>query len=133
MIDWHEEGPQIIFASMVHGVDPLFIATIRKVENGPPGKEFGVLVEGIDSYEKQLDVTCNSVRNEVIRAHPDKVFALKVFESHTRLCYTAIFIGAFQKRWCPEGVANDPDNLNKNWLGNALNIYQKFCEQGGIG
>jgi hypothetical protein len=33
------------------------------------------------------------------------------------------FIAFFGKRWAPEGVANDPTNLNANWVSNVTKIF----------
>lgn len=132
MINWNTETLKIINQSILHGVDPFFIATIRKVENGDAGKEFGVLSPGNETYDKQLQVCCATVRNRIYE------YLLGLYTKHQfsygiRICYTNQFIAYFQQKWAPIGVHNDPNNLNNNWYKNATSIYDKFNSQGKIG
>lgn len=128
MINWFKEEQLIIKESIKHGIDPLFVATIRRIENGGPGREYGVLSIPAPTYKEQLHITCNSVRNKIMKSALFPI-ALK----YDRLCYTRQFIEYFQHHWAPSNVANDPNNLNKNWLLNTCSVYDRFCQLGRIG
>ena len=38
-------------------------------------------------------------------------------------------IEEIQKKYCPVGAANDPNGLNKNWLGGVTQIYNNLLEK----
>lgn len=122
---WIDEVRFILDASVVYGVDPYFIAAIRRAENGGPGREYGVISVAAPSYEEQLDVCCKSVRNKLIKYTGNPLTLYK-----TRAGYGADFIGFFQSTWAPIGAENDPNGLNKNWVGNVTKIYEKFMRGG---
>ena len=130
MINWETEWPLIKEEAIRCGVDPFFIATIRKVENGGLGREFGILSETATLYKDQLHDACASVRNRIIEFIA-ALFILNTYDGVRRLCYTKGFITMFSNRWAPKAAENDPDNLNANWLANALITYQEFCAKGG--
>jgi hypothetical protein len=92
-----------------YGLSPegtLLLTTIRKVENGRQGREFGVLTPEAMRFEKDAD-------------------PLKSFETQAKWAAGTIrsrYTGdltAFANRWAPIGVKNDPTNLNKNWEKNV--------------
>ena len=95
------------------GTDLLF--SIREVENGRQGREFGVLRPEAMRFEKSED-------------------PMKSFEIQAKWAAGTIrdrFTGdlkAFADRWAPIGAANDPDNLNANWLPNILDKMKKRGE-----
>lgn len=133
MINWEIEAPQIYEQSLLHGVDPLFIATIRKVENGDTIKKaYGVMNPKINTYPSQLQVCCATVRDRVVK-FPENPLKNLYFGYGTRACYSSEFIQEFQIHWAPILVENDPNHLNENWLTNALNIYSAICARGSIG
>lgn len=78
--------------------------TIRKVENGGVGKEFGVLSPEAMRYKD------NPVLSYLTQARWAAGTIKKRYDGD---------IEKFAKRWAPVGVANDPTNLNKNWIKNA--------------
>lgn len=94
------------------GIDVNFLAAVRIAENGGPGREFGVLSEKATTYEEQCQITAISIRNNLIR-----------FMNQTP--YSLEFIQFMQERWAPKLVANDPNNLNKNWINNVSKAYTK--------
>jgi hypothetical protein len=85
---------------------------IRKVENGRQGREFGVLTPEAMRYEKDPD-------------------PMKSFETQAKWAAGTIKkrydgdIERFANRWAPVGVANDPTNLNKNWVKNVKYYMNK--------
>lgn len=119
-----DEYSKIVPIAAAHGVDPLFILTIREVENGGPGREFGVLSVSAPSWADQCRVACVSVAHRLWQ-----------FLQHTnadeqafgyvigRLSYTPDFIRFFASIWAPRDVKNDPNNLNANWYPNARDTY----------
>jgi hypothetical protein len=127
---WAEETSEIKRVSERYGVDPCFVAAIRKAENGGEGREFGVLSVEAPSYARQLAVTCGSTRNSLVRfgAYPFEV--IRTDQRNNRLVYNRQFVRHFQERWAPEGVSNDPTDLNKNWYSNVLRFYHRFAMEG---
>ena len=88
----------------------LLLFVIRKVENGRPGREFGVLnPEAIRFSDGRLSF--------LIQAR----WAAGTIKKR----YTGD-LKAFADRWCPVGAKNDPKGLNKNWLSNVLYYMDKW-------
>lgn len=86
------------------------LMTIRRVESGKPGREFGVLSrkamrhrDGVKSFYLQARFAAETIKGR----------------------YTGD-IDAFAARWAPVGVANDPTNLNKNWARNAKHHIDRY-------
>jgi hypothetical protein len=127
---WDEEIALIVPTAMAHGVDPLFIAAIRKAENGREGREFGVLAIPAHDYDTQLSITCKTVRN-ILANFSQNPFKLQQAARGIRRCvYTANFIAAFATKWAPPNSENDPRGLNKFWFTNASTWYGTFVEHG---
>lgn len=86
------------------------LMTIRRVEQGAKGKEFGVL-------------------NRKAMRHKDgvKSFYLQArFAAETiKWRYTGD-IDAFAARWAPRGVDNDPTDLNRHWARNAKHYLERY-------
>jgi len=80
------------------------LLSIRKAENGGPGKEFGVLTPAAMRYKDNPDMS---------------------FKTQARWAAGTIKkrykgdIEEFGKRWAPVGASNDPTSLNKNWSKNV--------------
>ena len=72
---------------------------IRQIENGPPGREYGVL------HAAALD------RGELTQAR----WAAGTIQKRLR---TPSELSEFANRWAPPGADNDPGRLNEYWLGN---------------
>jgi hypothetical protein len=125
---WSDEWLLIRAAAIAHGIDPFFVAAIRKAENGGPGKEFGVLTIKAPSYSEQLDGCCATVRNRMIEKPPR--YRPRLLKSGiSRLCLTDDWIDWFGSRWAPLNVANDPDSLNRNWSDNVVRLYQRMMNE----
>ncbi len=106
------------------GVPACLLAAIRLAENGRAGREFGVLSEGAETYEKQARICALSIRNNQFRY----VAQIGVWPVDTKTGQTSRgFVEFMASRWAPTGVANDPDGLNKNWPGN---VWKYFTESG---
>jgi hypothetical protein len=127
---WEEEVRIITTVASIYHVDPLFIATIRKVENGGPGREFGIVSLSAPTYEKQLNLCCGSVRNKLIQYMNNPMVTAVGQGGTMRLVYSDGFIGYFASIYCPVGAENDPTKLNDHWLCNTRTIYRKFVKEG---
>ena len=93
---WAEEVVEIITACNKVGVDPYFVAAIRKTENGGPGREFGVLSVETKDYYDQLRIACASVKNAIVRfGNISPLAEVSIFDGKTRLGYSAAFIEMF--------------------------------------
>lgn len=83
---------------------------IRKVENGGPGREMGVLTKEAQrfkgDYEKSLDIQARWAAGTIRKRYDGD-------------------LKSFADRWCPVGAKNDPTGLNKNWYKNAFYYMSK--------
>jgi hypothetical protein len=158
-VEWAEEKIAIREAAERYGVDARFIATIRKVENGGPGREFGVLSVSAPDYAGQLKEACISVAHRLFRYQRDRPSAAAIARGYTvRTCscgfveslggpvpsasalaytlgglrYSEAFIIYFAGIWAPVLAPNDPAHLNEHWLTNALAIYDRACGGEGL-
>ena len=123
MINWESELPLIKLAASKHGIDWCFVASIRQVENGNPGREFGVLDGTSTTYAEQLATTCASVahRLEVYPSNP--LVRAYGANGQSRIRYTPGFLSYFSSIWAPVGASNDPTHLNQYWLDNVSLAY----------
>lgn len=123
---WSEEWEAITHQADNYGVDAVWIATIRKIEWGPPGLEFGVETELGKGYDAQLRAACATVRNKlmVYNGNPFKLYGTA--NTHLRAGYNEKFIRWFGDIYAPRGAENDPEGLNFHWIPNALAIYPKL-------
>ena len=92
------------------------LKVIRLVENGGPGKEFGVLTPQAMRFknnpQKSLETQAKWAAG-TIKNHYDGN------------------IDRFAKRWAPLKAKNDPKGLNKNWAQNAKFYMNKLSNGGG--
>jgi len=105
--------------------------SIRKAENGAAGKEFGVLhpkagKQPGDTPEQTLRRQAGWSAATIMKnrtRHADDTKAGKTKDD---------FITYLGNRYAPKGVANDPNNLNKNWITNVGTQYKGYigCENG---
>jgi len=87
------------------------LLAIRKAENGRAGLEFGVL------HPKAKNTNLETQAGWA---------AATVAKNHIRWQNADIpddFITFLGKRYCPVGVDNDPDGLNRNWIHNVKHWY----------
>jgi hypothetical protein len=140
-INWAIEWPEIEKVAADYFVDPLFIAAIRRAENGAAGREFGVLSEPADGYDGQLRACCGTVRRKV-RVYIGNPFTTIQGPSVQRCVYSRAFVewfaygdkktGGVESGWCPEGAENDPKNLNANWPKNVAAGYYGWAALGRV-
>ena len=94
---------------------------IRTAENGKHGKQFGVLAQGAgaksgESFHQSLDRQAGWAASSL----------LKNRARHAEAGNEGDFEEFMGKRWAPQGVANDPTNLNKNWAGNVNRVKDEI-------
>ena len=130
-IDWATEYPRIAAAAAEYAVDPFFVAAIRHAENGGPGIEYGVESAKGGAYAEQLAGACATLRDR-LAAYPGNPFILAISVPVRRLWYRRDFIMWFAASWAPRGAANDPENLNENWFGNAMLAYSAAVAAGKV-
>lgn len=118
-VDWPTERPLIEAECQLRNVDVAFIMAIRQIENGGPGKEFGVLSVSAPTYADQLRICVSTV------AHRLESYTVNPLTRNPfgRVTYNPKWIAYFAAIWAPGGVQNDPNGLNKNWLPNVLKAY----------
>jgi len=93
------------------------VYAIRRSENGGPGREFGILVKGVDTYRQQAGWCAATVRKNYerwLKTKPADPMNIPVF---------IVFLGS---KYCPVGASNDPTGLNKNWVGNVTDWYEVY-------
>lgn len=118
---WAEEWELIKAAAYKVGLDPYFIAAIRKCENGGPGKEFGVLAVSAPTYDDQLRVACATVKHRLVQYSQNEpaLFTYVAPDGDGVVIYSPNFIDWFASIWAPAGAGNDPKDLNRNWANNC--------------
>jgi hypothetical protein len=114
-----------------YGVDPSFLASLRKTENGRRGREFGVLapaamIEDERSLERQAQWAAGTIIKTVARY--ESATGQQALDPYSGR-YTAAFIRYFSgggpgyAGYAPLNAANDPSGLNANHLRNLLSYY----------
>ena len=104
------------------GVDPALLAALRRVENGRPGREFGVLSVSAPGLEDQARVAATSIRNAASRFERQGGQAIDPATGG----YTDGFLRFFSARYAPVGAANDPHGLNRHHAQNLQRLYARF-------
>lgn len=93
------------------------LVALRHVENGGPGREFGVLSVPAPTYAEQLHVAATSLRNQERRLpRVDPTITPRSPDGF----FTPEFLRAFSARWCPVNAENDPTGLNANHADNLV-------------
>jgi hypothetical protein len=115
---WEVETIERIAAAV--GIDARALAALRRIENGGPGREFGVLSVSAPTYEDQARVAAQSLRNAMDRYRAQVV--KEPLGMDGRL--TADFLRFFSARYAPVGAGNDPTGLNRNHAGNLVRAYE---------
>ena len=105
--------------------------SIRKAENGAAGKEFGVLHSKAgkqpgDTPEQTLRRQAGWSAATIMKNRARHAADTKAGKTKDD------FITYLGNRYAPKGVANDPNNLNKNWITNVGTQYKGYigCENG---
>lgn len=119
-----DEEPLIHRMADRHGVDREFLVALRKIENGGPGREFGVLSVPAPTFTDQARVAAQSVRRSVERYEATGRSAVDPATGR----YTENFIRFFSARYAPVGAGNDPANLNAH---HARNLVRRYAQLAG--
>ncbi|MFB3819755.1 MAG: hypothetical protein ACE147_19025, partial [Candidatus Methylomirabilales bacterium] len=98
------------------GVDPALLVALRRTENGPPGREFGVLSVPAHGLKAQARIAANSIRNSIARFRAAGGDAVEA----ERGGYTRDFLRFFSARYAPVGADNDRQGLNRAHAANLI-------------
>lgn len=96
------------------GSDPTCIQAVE-LQEGNILRAVQCSLPTVQTREKALEVTCRSANNALWR-----FLAARNLQGE--------FIAEWGKKWAPLGVANDPTNLNKNWVPGVRALWQKLRE-----
>ena len=89
------------------------VAAIRYAENGGKGKEYGILHPRVKpTYRSQAGWCAATVQ--------------KHYDRWVKAGRKGEFVVSLGARYCPIGADNDPDNLNRHWIGNVKKFQRKF-------
>lgn len=128
--EFKEEYPVIIKAAQRNGIEPhhherlAMLFAIRRAENGGHGKQFGVLAKNAGA--KKGETFLQSLDRQAGHASVGVLNGEKRHQEHIASGGTMGFVEHFGKRWAPQGVANDPTNLNKHWVKNVTKYKSDF-------
>ena len=103
------------------GIDPAFLSALRKVENGGPGREFGILSVPAPTYEDQARIAAETVQKNLERFRKQGGQPIDPVTGR----YTEEFIRFFSGRYAPIGASNDPRGLNRFHASNLIRAYLK--------
>ena len=94
---------------------------IRKAENGSKRREFGIIHPRCEAeMDKRPDETLD------IQAGWAAARVQKNYDRWIKAGSKGRYIVYLACRFCPVGAANDPDGLNKNWIGNVNSWVEKI-------
>jgi hypothetical protein len=110
-------------------IDPALLAALRRVENGGPGREFGVLSVPAPGLEEQARVAANTIRKNAARFVRQ---GGEVIDPATGR-YTEAFLRFFSARYAPLGAGNDPNGLNRFHAANLIALYRRVSEERSSG
>jgi len=108
------------------GIDVEFLTALRKIENGGPGREFGVLSVPAPTYEAQARVAAETIRRNLQRFEAAGGTPIDAKTGR----YTEEFIRFFSARYAPLGAANDPTGLNRHHAPNLIRRYAQLAAAG---
>jgi hypothetical protein len=103
------------------GVDRSLLTALRRIENGGPGKEFGVLSVPAADLDGQARIAANTVRNNLVRFERGGGIAIDPTSGR----YTEDFLRFLSSRYAPVGAQNDPNGLNRFHAANLIAHYRK--------
>ena len=123
--------------SAYYGIDAAMLQAIVDAEGGREAyiRAIECSRPEVSTFEVALAVGAKTVRN-ALGMYPGSPFVLM---PHTgpdpwtgengarRHCYSHDFIARLGSHWAPIGAANDPKNLNLNWVPNVLAAYRKHA------
>ena len=90
-----------------------YVAAIRYAENGGKGREYGILHKRVKpTYRSQAGWCAATVQ--------------KSYDRWVKAGSKGEFVVFLGNRYCPVGADNDPDGLNKHWIGNVRKFHARF-------
>ena len=107
----------ILDAAERNGLTPnqrIILFAIRKAENGGPGKQFGIMNAKANTFDLQAGWCAATIKKNYQR-----------WEDDGKQIDFVTFLG---NRYCPVGVANDPQGLNSNWVRNVKSWIGKLVD-----
>ena len=90
------------------GEDPVLLQAIVEAE-GNILRAVQCSVPSCQTREQALEITCRTLNHQ-----------RRSYVANAKL--TSDFLAYFAKVWAPRGVANDPHDLNANWLDNVRHL-----------
>lgn len=110
----YSEGSTAVFFLLI---------AIRCAEQGGPQREMGILDKRANTFEKQVRWCRNTIINNVKR-YEDK--HQKSAYTHDKSLFTIEYLFFLASKYAPLGAANDPKDLNKNWLSNVRLFHARL-------
>lgn len=103
-------APDIAAVAKHWGLDPKLLQAVVTAE-GDIVKAVRFSVPTVTSRAQALEILARSATH-----------AMSDYIHHTT---PAGFVAFWADRWAPQGVANDPTELNKNWPANVTSLWLK--------
>jgi hypothetical protein len=90
-----------------------YVSAIRYAENGGKGREYGILHPRVKpTYRSQAGWCAATVQ--------------KNYDRWVKAGKRGEFVVFLGNRYCPVGADNDPNGLNKHWIGNVRKFHARF-------
>jgi hypothetical protein len=107
--------PDVAKVAKHFGIDPALIQAVVIAEGGGIAivKAVQCTYPKVTTKQEALEITCRSAvhaMSDYVKSHP-----LDRDE----------FVQFWAARWAPQGVTNDPTNLNKNWPVNVSRAWDR--------
>lgn len=99
--------PDVRGVAQNFNLDPALVQAVVTAE-GNIVRAVQCSIPDVTTRDQALRVLCRSI--------------IHAMSDYIRTKETAPFIVFFGSRWAPLGVANDPTNLNSNWVGNVQKL-----------
>ena len=118
--DYGPEWPVILRAAKRNNLRPELyplLMAIRRAENGRAGRELGIL------HPRAIDTNMDT------QAGWAAATVQKNYDRWLKAGQPGEFITFLGARWAPVGAANDPTNLNRNWVRNVTHWETKLKGQ----
>jgi hypothetical protein len=93
------------------------VAAIRYAENGSKGREYGILHKRVKPTYRSQAGWCSATVQKNWDRYIRKGGKKNDIEA---------FISFLGNKYCPIGVDNDPDGLNKHWVGNVVRLHRQI-------
>lgn len=117
-----KELSSIIKKGIEYGIDPMFLISLRSIENWWVGRQFWVMNPSMDTFDGQLNMACRIVQdnmNKYKRVTGENPLA-------TADTFSWEFVAYLSNIYAPIWASNDPTNLNKNHFINLISSYSKY-------